>query len=296
MKRLPPLNPLLAFETAARHLSFTKAAAELNITQGAVSRRVASLESFFGERLFERHAGGITLTSRGADYAVKVNRSFDGLRSASREYAMATTRATLTIKGYPLLLNSWLMPMLPDFADKSPNVDVRLVGSSGASHVDFSVDEVDLGIRYGRGKWRGLKTTLLFRDELYPVCSPGLVKIEKLNKPADLIGSSLLQTYARDHDWSDWCRLSDIDEADALKHVRSFEDLSLVHQFALEGSGIAILQRAYIEADLKSGRLVIPFKPVLRRDLGYYLVCPAERANVPEVKSFSEWLANRLTI
>lgn len=294
MKRLPPLNPLLAFETAARHLSFTKAATELNVTQGAVSRRVASLEAFFGDRLFERHAGGITLTPRGAIYARQVNQAFDDLRSATRTYEAEATRPSLTIKGYPLLLNSWLMPMLPDFANRMPNVDVRLVGSSGASHVDFSIDEVDLGIRYGRGKWPGLKTSLLFRDELYPVCSPDMAKQEKLREPADLVGCNLLQTYAREQDWRDWCRLSNVPETEALQHVRSFEDLSLVHQCALEGTGIAIVQRAYIEADLASGRLVIPFEPVLMRELGYYLVCPLDRANVPEILSFTDWLTERL--
>lgn len=290
MRSLPPLNPLLAFEVAARHLSFTKAAHELNVTQGAVSRQIAVLEEYFGEPLFERRNNGLALTPNAAIYAAELRSAFDEIRNATKAYVAGSGSTVLTVKGYTLFLSRWLMPRLPEFSRRNPRINVRLVATSGASHVDFARDNVDVGIRYGRGRWSGLTSHLLFRDALVPVCAPTLVRTLDLRAPVDLAGKVLLQTYARDKDWPDWFAAAEIDVDGALACVRSFEDLGLVYRCALDGIGIAIVQQAYAQEDLDAGRLVVPCGPILDRSLGYYLVYPSNRTDVPKIASFRSWL------
>ena len=294
MRPLPPLNPLLAFEVAARHKSFTKAARELNVTQGAISHQVAVLEDYFGVRLFERRSSGIELTPGAVGYANALHSAFDEARRATSAFAATASRTTLTIKGYPLLLSRWLTPRLPDFSRRAPDVDVRLVSMSGASLVDFEDGEIDLGIRYGRGRWRGLNSHLLFADELTPVCSPALVEQLGLHSAADLLDKPLLQTHARNSDWPDWFATAAVAAPYALPNVRSFEDLGLVLRIAIDGGGIAILQRAYVEDELRDGRLVIPCGPELKRDLGYYLIYPPGSARIGKVRAFCDWLQEGL--
>jgi LysR family glycine cleavage system transcriptional activator len=292
MRPLPPLNPLLTFEVAARHLSFTKAAHELNVSQGAVSHQIAVLEEYFGKSLFERSSTGIALTSDATFYATALRAAFDELRNATANYLTATSRITLTIKGYPLFLSRWLTPRLPAFSRQFSNIDVRLVSTSGASLVDFAKESVDIGIRYGNGRWRGLASYLLFPDELVPICTKELAESLDLRSPRNLAGKVLLQTHARSSDWPDWFSCAGIAGASALRQVKSFEDLGIVHRFALEGSGIAIIQKAYVQEDIDERRLIIPCEPVLRRNFGYYLIYPADRVKVPKIKIFQEWLLN----
>lgn len=293
MRALPPLNPLLAFEVAARLRSFTRAARELNVTQGAVSHQIAVLEDYFGARLFERRSSGVELTPAAVVYADALHAAFDDLRRATAAFSAASSRETLTIKGYPLLLSRWLTPRLPAYSRRSPQVDVRLVSISGASTVDFEQGGVDVGVRYGRGRWRGLTSHLLFADELTPVCTPGLAEELALASAADLSGQALLQTHARSTDWPDWFRLAGVEEPD-LRKVRGFEDLGLVLRMAMDGAGVAILQRAYVEEELRTGRLVTPCGPVLRRDLGYYLIHPVGSGRTPKVRDFCEWMVGEV--
>ena len=160
--------------------------------------------------------------------------------------------------------------------------------------VDFSREDVDIGIRYGRGRWKGLTSHLLFADELVPVCTKALAKTLHLKSARDLVAKPLLQTHARAGDWPDWFSCAGVDDENALKQLTSFEDLGIVLRFAIEGSGIAILQKNYVEDDLREGRLVIPCAPVLRRDLGYHLVTPINSAKDSKVKEFSNWLLANL--
>jgi LysR family glycine cleavage system transcriptional activator len=291
MRSLPPLNPLMAFEAASRHLNFTKAARELNVTQGAISHQIAVLEDYFGARLFERKSNQLELAPNAAAYAEALQAAFDGMRRATASFCTTdSSRSTLTIKGYPLLLSRWLTPRLPAFSRQFPHIDIRLISISGASLFDFENHDIDIGIRYGSGHWRGLTSHLLFADALVPVCTQDLAKNYDLRTPDDLAGKPLLQTHARASDWPDWFRCAGVTDASALRDVMSFEDLGVVHRFAIEGSGIAILQRAYVEDDIRDGRLVVPCGPVLRRELGYHLVSPINTGKTAKVREFSDWL------
>lgn len=287
LRRLLPLNPLRAFEAAARHLSFTRAADELGVTQGAVSRHIRALEERLGFPLFVRTAQGLHLEQGGRVYAQVLQDAFTRIARATDNLIATQTHSVLTIRGYTTFFIRWLIPRLPEFQRIHADIEVRLVAAT--TPVDFDRDAVDIGVRYGAGHWRGWRSDLLFRDELFPVCGPGYLAQRDAKSPATLIlESTLLHHNLRSADWIDWLAMADCAQ---VRHDNLyFEDLSIVYECARANLGIAIGQRSYIEDDLASGRLVQPFDTVLHRDLGYYLVCPAERADAPKIRLFREWL------
>lgn len=289
---VPPLNPLHAFEAAARHLSFTKAAAEMNVTQGAVSRQVKALEDHLGFELFNRTPAGIVLTPGGYAYAASLTDAFERIARATDELVTTRSHTVLTIRGYTTFLVRWLIPLLPDFHVKHPNIEVRLVSASDP--VDFDRDNADLGIRYGSGRWKLLESELLFTDELFPVCSPKLRATAGLRAPNDLARCTILQLNLRRADWPDWLAEAGCPALRAASDL-FLEDLGVVYQCAVAGLGVAMGQAAYVAEDLASGRLVAPFDVTLRRTRGYYLVCPKDRANVTKIDTFRRWLRDILT-
>jgi LysR family glycine cleavage system transcriptional activator len=290
MRRLPPLNPLVAFEASSRCGSFTKAAHELSVTQGAVSRQIAVLEEFFGRQMFERRNKEIVLTAGAAAYAEAVQDAFEQLRAATDAYISVSATAPLTIKGYNLCLNRWLIPRLHDFSLRHRSIDVRLVATSGAVPADFAGGCIDVEIRHGAGAWPGLDAHLLFGEELIPVCAPVFARKMRLFNAADLVGKGILRTRSREDDWCEWARRAGLDVARLLSKARSLDSVQATYQSAIEGEGIALIQRTYLEADLASGRLVTPFGPVVRRCVGHYLVYPSERARVPQIMAFRDWI------
>ncbi len=284
---VPPLNPLHAFEVAARHLSFTKAAAELHVTQGAVSRQIKALEDHLGFELFTRTPAGIVLTPGGHAYAAALTDAFARIARATDELVTARSHTVLTIRSYTTFLVRWLIPLLPSFHVAHPNIEVRLVSASDT--VDFQRDNVDLAIRYGSGRWRTLESDLLLTDELFPVCSPALAAAADLRTPADLARCTFLHLNLRRMDWPDWLAEAGHAGVEPTNHL-FFEDLGVVYQCATAGLGVAIGQGAYVADDLAAGRLVAPLDVVLRRTTGYYLVCPKERAGVTKIAAFRQWL------
>ncbi len=291
-RRMPPLNPLRAFEAAARHASFTRAAEELNVTQGAVSRQVKALEGHLGFSLFERTGKGLELSQKGRTYVGSLTTAFEQIARATDELITTSTHTVLTIRGYTTFLVRWLIPLLPEFQIKHPNIEIRLVSASDP--VDFGRDNVDIGIRYGNGRWNGLSTDLLFFDSLVPVCSPTLMQTMDLRTPGDLARSTLLHLNLRRSDWPDWLAGAGYEHLEVANNL-FFEDLGVVHQCALAGMGLAIAQQTYIRSDLASGKLVAPFSFVLNRPKGYFLVCPKDRQNVTKIVTFRNWLLERIT-
>lgn len=290
-RRFPPLNPLRAFEVTARHLSFTKAADELCVTQGAVSRQVKSLETYLGFSLFIRGPRGLELTPQAKNYAAALTEAFHRIESTTDEIFMKHGLTSLTIKGYTTLLNRWLIPMLADFQIAEPHIMVKTLASS--ENVDFSRDAVDIGIRYGNGHWSDTVADLLFRDELTPVCSPAFVKAAGgLKSVDDLARCQILHLRKRRRDWADWlmdCGATNVPEDEGV----IFEELAILYEAALKGQGIAMGQIRYLEDDLASGRLVRPFDHVLSRPTGYYLVVPEDRADSQKIRTFREWIAGK---
>lgn len=289
-RRLPPLNPLRAFESAARHDSFARAADELSVTPAAISRQVKLLERYFGVSFFDRNPSGVHLTPEARSYAAGLTRAFDQIGSATDEFRTRHTSSILTIRGYTTFLVRWLVPKLPDFQSQHPHVKVRL--ASGTSLSDAAREEADIAIRYGHGEWPGYRSLLLFHDELVPVCSPRLLKGSGARRgrlsPARIAGMPLLSLEQRRHDWADWFALAGLPPA--RDQLQSFEDLAVLFEFARRGMGIALAQRRYVEDELAVGTLVVVSDLLLRRPLGYWAITRTELAGKSKVAAFLAWL------
>ena len=290
MARLPSLNGLRAFEAAARHLSFTRAASELNVTQTAISHQIKRLEDELGLRLFVRQNRALTLTPQARDYLPLVRAAFDDLRLATERLVRKDNAKVLTVSTLASLAAKWLLPRLTAFQEAHPGIDVRITTSM--SLVDFRKDDVDAAIRYGRGHWPGVRAEWLMADELFPVCSPALLQGDRpLRCPEDLAHHTLLQASGGyDDDWRLWLTAAGLPVEMSRQSRLSF-DLSLMTvQAAIDGLGVAIGRTSYVQDDIAKGRLVVPFKMALPTDAGFYLVTPEGRSDQPKLKAFRQWL------
>jgi len=291
-RRMPPLNPLRAFEVAARHLSFTYAADELCVTQGAVSRSVKALEDYLGEPLFERTGHGLALTERSEALALKLSDGFLRLGEAADAFRGIQAEPVLTIRTYTSFLIGFLIPNLPDFQVSHPDIRVHLVSATDST--ELARDITDVRIRYGRGKWKNVESTLLFSDTLRPLCSPSLLDPAKAPYPVEeLREQALLHQTMRRSDWPAWLAIAGMPELRPRNDL-VFDELSIVYQAAMAGTGLVMAQTAYFQRELASGLLFEPFEPVLKRDLGYYLTVPTNRRDAPHVRAFKRWILNTL--
>jgi LysR family glycine cleavage system transcriptional activator len=288
--RLPSLNGLRAFEAAARHLSFTNAATELNVTQTAISHQIRRLEEELGIRLFVRQNRALELTPQARDYLPGVRAAFNDLRLATDRLLRKDNDHVLTVSTLASLAAKWLLPRLSAFQEAHPGIDVRITTSTAL--VDFKSGDVDAAIRYGRGHWPGVRADWLTADELFPVCSPALLTGKRpLKCPEGLAHHALLHTSGvYDDDWRLWLTAAglptDISKAPGL----TFDLILMTVQAALDGIGVAMGRTSYVEADIAKGRLVVPFKITLPTDAGFYLVSPEARADPPKLAAFRQWL------
>jgi LysR family transcriptional regulator, glycine cleavage system transcriptional activator len=289
--RLPSLNGLRAFEAAARHLSFTVAATELNVTQTAISHQIRRLEEELGVQLFVRQNRALALTPEARDYLPGVRAAFNDLRLATDRLLRRDNDHVLTVSTLASLAAKWLLPRLSAFQEAHPGIDVRITTSTAL--VDFQRDDVDAAIRYGRGHWPGLRADWLMADELFPVCSPALLTGNRpLRTPEDLAHQTLLHTNAGGYgdDWRQWLTAAGL-PADVSKQRGLTFDLILVTvQAAIDGIGVAMGRTSYVEADIAKGRLVVPFKTTLPADAGFYLVSPQAKTDSPKLATFRQWL------
>lgn len=290
MRRLPPLNSIRAFEAAARHLSFTRAARELNVTQSAVSHQIKALEARLGVPLFRRLNRALLLTDEGQAYLPAVRDALDRLAEATERLLVGETSGTLTVSVMPSFAARWLVPRLARFRDLHPDIDVRL--SASDKLVDFARDDVDVAIRYGRGTYPSLHVTRLLGEDVFPVCSPALRDGDPpLRRLADLARHTLLHDIVDDicPDWPTWLRLMGADGIDTSRGP-VFSDSSMLLQAAVDGQGVALGRSALAAADLEAGRLVKPFDVRTPLDVAYYLVCPRSTAERPKIAAFRAWL------
>jgi LysR family transcriptional regulator, glycine cleavage system transcriptional activator len=288
--RLPSLNGLRAFEAAARHLSFTQAASELNVTQTAISHQIRRLEEELGIRLFIRKNRALALTPKARDYLPGVRAAFNDLRLATDRLLRKDEDNVLTVSTLASLAVKWLLPRLSTFQEAHPKIDVRITTSTNL--VDFRGGDVDAAIRYGRGHWDGLRADWLMADELFPVCSPALLSGKRpLKTPEDLRDHVLLHTGASNSDdWRLWLTAAGL-PTDISKQTGITFDLSLMTvQAAVDGIGVAMGRTSYVQDDIAKGRLVVPFNITLPADAGFYLVSPEALVDPPKLKAFREWL------
>lgn len=288
MKRqMPPLNHLRAFEAAVRHENFTKAAEELSVTQGAISRHIHHLEEYLGFELFQRVNNTLTVPFESRQFAETLTKAFDQINRGSQTLQQSKRRTVLILRSYTNFLVSWLIPRLPEFLSANPNFEIRL--SAGRQEANFSDDDVDLAIRYGAGDWPGLHQELLFQKDLVAVCSPAFAKRVGLKKPEDVLKTTVYHTYSRRNEWAQWFKqVSDQPFNPAFETFA--EDPAVVQQCLISGMGIALMQRQFVIDAVAAGQLVMPFKVSLRGTTGYYLVCPAEHLQLPKNSAFRDWV------
>jgi LysR family transcriptional regulator, glycine cleavage system transcriptional activator len=288
--RLPSLNGLRAFEAAARHLSFTLAAVELNVTQTAISHQIRRLEEELGIRLFIRQNRALALTPEAREYLPGIRAAFNDLRLATDRLLRKDDDKVLTISTLASLAAKWLLPRLTDFQEAHPGIDVRITTST--SLVDFQRDDVDAAIRYGRGQWPGLRADWLMADELFPVCSPSLLRGDKpLQRPEDLTGYPLLHTSnANSDDWRLWLTAAGLPVDISKQPGITFDMIFMTIQAAIDGIGVAMGRTSYVQDDITKGRLVVPFKIALPADAGFYLVSPEGRREAPKLAAFRQWI------
>lgn len=290
---LPPLNALRAFEAAARHLSFTKAAAELHVTPAAIGQQVKLLEDHLGVVLFRRLHRALMLTEAGQTCLPGVRDGFDRLSEAMGRLSRLDDSGALTVSVAPSFASKWLVPRLDSFQAAHPEIDVHIAASMQV--IDFASGEVDLAIRYGGGRYEGLSVERVMTETVFPVCSPQLLKGKHaLTSPARLRHHTLIHDMSPDNDpscpdWRMWLRASGVGEVDWNRGLR-FNQSSLVIEAAVSGRGVALAKSALAEADLKAGRLVRPFDRVLPIEFAYYLVCPPHKAELRKVRVFRDWL------
>ena len=291
-RRLPPLNALRAFEAAARHLNFSRAADELSVTPGAVSQQIQNLEDYVGAALFKRTPKGLLLTDAAQTALPALREAFDRLAEAASLLTAAVDGRRLTLTAPPSFAAKWLVPRLKRFEEAYPQIDVWL--SADMDIVDFASGEVDLAIRYGAGRYAGLEIQRLLNESVVPVASPELLAANPLTDPADLARHTLLHDGSPNADescpdWSMWLAARGIKGVDGTRGPR-FNQSSLVIEAAMGGRGVALAKGTLAQDDLDAGRLVAPLQIATAVDFAYYVVHPKAKGRLPQVKAFVSWI------
>jgi LysR family glycine cleavage system transcriptional activator len=285
--RLPPLNALKAFEAAARHESFTRAAEELCVTQGAVSHQVKALEAELAIKLFNRERQRLIITEAGRDYLTVVRDAFDRIAMGTERLLQRQNAGVLTVSTSPDFAAKWLVHRLGHFAEAHAEIDLRVSGT--LHHVDFAREEVDLAVRHGDGNWPGLDAVRLSAEQLFAVCSPKLLSGKRrVSKPADILKHPLIHMDSRT-DWTNWLQAAGLDDS-AATHGPVLNRASMVIDAAIDGQGIALARTTLAAGDLIKGHLVRPFAQALPLSRTYWIICPKATASLPKIVTFRDWL------
>jgi len=301
MRRLPPLNSVRAFEATARHLSFSKAADELNVTPGAVSQQVKVLEDYLDLKLFKRKNRQILLTDEAQLCLPLLSQGLDKLSQGIDIIREQSSDKPLTITASPTFASRWLLPRLTDFQKQFPDIDVRIEASNLLA--DLINDDIDVGIRFGDGDYAGLETDYLFSQNVIPVCKPSLIEGKNgIRTPGDLKHHTLLHAsgdfFVMDDnthiDWEMWFATVGVNDIDA-KHGLHFSQYNLLIEAAIRGQGVALVGDKVIDDELKSGQLVKLFKETdIPLSFSYYLAYPNSKAKLPRVNIFRKWLLDQV--
>jgi len=283
--RLPPMQALRAFDAAAREKSLTRAAESLNLTHGAISHQVKSLEDDLGVRLVERAGRGIRLTDEGERFAQRVRAVLADLSSAVQEAAERSNPRLLRVSVTPSFAARWLLPRMARFAEAHPSVDLD-VRASGLL-VDFQRDDPDCAVRYGLGTWPGVASEHLLDEVYLPVCSPRLSGGRLPKRPADLSRYPLLRS--NDEYWAPWFAAAGLAWPEPDRGP-IFNDSAHMLQAAIEGHGIALARSSLLGDDVRNGLLVRLFEVEVPSERSYYFVYPPRVAATPKIQMFGRWL------
>jgi len=283
-ERLPPLAALRTFEAAARHLNFSRAAAELHITHGAVSHQMKALERELGTTLFHRRSRGVALTEPGQALAVTVRDALDRIAGGIADLR-ARPHRVLTVSVLPAFATHWLIPRLADFNRRHPDIDINV--RAGQALADFAGEDVDVAVRYGGGGWPGLIAVPLADEDVFPVCSPQFNGGRLPNTLAELAKTRLLHSPLQP--WDAWFSALGVDATPAPRGM-TFSETDLLLRAAIDGLGVALSRRILAQPELDAGRLVRPVRHTVRADRSYFIVYPAAIEPSPRLLMFRDWL------
>lgn len=287
-RHLPPLNALRAFEAAARCGNFTRAAQELCVTQGAVSRHIATLEDWLKVRLFERSRHGIQLTPPGQVYFTSARAALDQIEHGTRQLQQSPDERRLRIKLPPTFAIRWLIPRLARFHARHPEIDVQITTSH--QRADFEREEVDVSIHSEPTPPAGPGYRRLFGETLVPVCAPGLLERgPPLKKADDLARHVLLCSMNRPNDWPAWLAAAGAHGVDGNSGLK-FENAALAYQAAADQLGVIVALLPFVRDDLAAGRLIAPFALRVPTAGAYYLAYPTRSPQPRRVLDFEEWI------
>ncbi len=295
-KRLPPLEPLIAFECAARHLSFTLAANELNLSQAAVSQQIRNLENALGVELFVRSHRSIELSNHGRIFRYSIVSALNQIASATTELKAPSKSSRLTIAVDQSIASMWLVPRLPDFQRSNPGIMVRLIASD--IEQDCLSQDIDIAIIHGDGKWSNFVAELLFPEEVFPVCSPTYLGDDLTNccltTLTDKTLLSLENIYWNWMDWRTWLSSNDIHLPMQHRGLQ-INSYPLVIEAAKNGQGIALGWRYLIDDSLADGSLIKPFDTSVSTVLGYHMVWPEVSDSSINAAIFRDWARSQLS-
>jgi LysR family glycine cleavage system transcriptional activator len=286
---------LLAFEAASRHLSFTSAGRELDLTQTAISHQIKNLEERLGVKLFVRRRNTLQLTATGRNYLESVREAINVLHNATIRTKREKTTETLTVSCLPTYSTKCLIPALPDFQLAHPDITLQVLTSQ--SFDQFKQRSYDVAIRYGSGRWPGLRVDLLHEEEIFPICTSKLAAEIAGGEPAEALAAmTQIRTYfssTYQDDWPQWLEAAGLGMVNfAREAIFNLQLTSL--QAAVDGVGVAIGRTPLVDADLASGALQVPLGVRLKTGSGYYLVSSEEKAELPKVQAFRAWACERI--
>ena len=295
-KRLPPLNWLRAFEASARHLNFTLAAAELNMTQATISQQIKGLESQLGCALFKRLPRGLELTDAARAYIPGVRESIEKLAVVTDEVFGKERSHTLTVRVNLVFFNTWLAPRLADFRHHFPDIDLRYTSNIW---LDKENKEADIEIRYGKGMWPDLISDRLTWDQLIPVCSPQLLSSDQLSRnctppadPRELSDHTLLHVIGYEEGWGYWLNRLGYHSIDASQGIH-FDSLMTAMEMAVQGHGIALSRTSVAATLLESGRLIKLFEETVPTEEAFFVAIPSNKPIQSHVQTFRNWVIDQ---
>lgn len=291
-KKLPPLNALKAFESAARHLNFTKAAEELFVTQAAVSHQIKLLEDFLNVQLFHRRNRLLELTELGLQYFDEIRPLLEQIAAATDRIRLKNSRQILTISVPQTFGMHWLVPRLNDFHQKFPDIEVRIKGVD--QDEGLLGKEIDVAIYYGSGNWQNVESVRLTESPLVILASPKFLAENPLREPEDLIGKTLLHVFSRNK-WKRVIENFGLSEQIAVDEIGSmFSHTFMALQAAMHQQGIAVANKLVAQHELAQGNLVEPFSTGLYDEKSFYVVYPPQMAAVEKVQKFVDWMIEEM--
>lgn len=286
-RHLPSLTELIAFECCARHNSFTRAAEELTLTQGAISRQIRSLEETIGADLFVRVRRSVVLTDAGRVYLTEVRRILAELSAVTERVAVFGAQHVINLAVLPTFATRWLMPRLPTFLAQHTGVTVNFFVR--LAPFSFDAEPFDGAIHFGDGSWPGASAHYLCKEEIVPVASPEAADRFRITCPAEVARATLLHQTTRPDAWPEWFMAQGLPPSTGFKGPR-FEQFGMIVEAALAGLGVALMPRFLVQAELASGRLIaLDSRPVVSRN-AYWFVIPERKAADPLVAAFLTWI------